>query len=80
MEFKDVTEFQEALKRAMELCMHAGISLEQNFKRIYKSTCHGIVSGLKLSGLAYRLVCVNGKTSNPSVVRLQIELILKNIK
>lgn len=77
MKFEDITEFHEAVKRAMELCLHASIPLEGNFRRIYKCSYDGIVYDWKLSVLAYHLVCLNGGSSNPNVARMQIEL-LKN--
>jgi hypothetical protein len=75
MEFEDMMEFHEALRRAMEMCLYAGIPITGNFKRIYKSSGIGIISDWKLSVLAYRLVGLNGKPSNPKVARMQIELL-----
>lgn len=77
MEFEDVSEFHNAVERTMKLCLQAGIPLEGNFKRIYKCSCDGITYDFKLSVLAYRMVCLNGGSSNSNVARLQIEL-LKN--
>ena len=77
MEFESAAEFHEAVKRAMELCIHAGIPLEGNFRQIYKCSYDGIVYDWKLSVLAYQMVCLNGGSSNPNVARLQVEL-LKN--
>ncbi|HEV7231653.1 MAG TPA: hypothetical protein VGO45_10015 [Bacteroidia bacterium] len=75
MEFEGMDEYNGAVKRAMELCLHAGIPVEQNFKRIYKSSINGIIYDWKLSTLAYRLVCLNGSSANPVVAQLQIRLI-----
>lgn len=77
MEFDSQEELYESVKRAMELCMSAGIPVKGNFQRIYKSSADGIVYDWKLSTLAYKLVCVSGKPSNPSVARLTVQ-ILKN--
>lgn len=77
MGFEDIAELHEAVKRAMELCLHAGIPIEGNFKRIYKSSYNGIVYDWKLSVLGYRLTCLNGGSSNPNVARMQIELLRK---
>ncbi|MFI5148147.1 MAG: damage-inducible protein D [Bacteroidia bacterium] len=75
MGFTDIDEFQEAVKRAMELCLHAGIPLDMNFKRIYKCSYSGILYDWKLSVLGYKLVCLNGSAANPHVARMQIDLI-----
>jgi hypothetical protein len=75
MEFADIEEFQEAVKRAMELCLHAGIPLDMHFKRIYKCSFAGIIYDWKLSVLAFELVCLNGSAANPNVARMQIELV-----
>lgn len=77
MEFESLEEMHESVKRAMELCMSAGISIKGNFQRIYKCSDGGIVYDWKLSMLAYRLVCLSGNSSNPNVARLTIQL-LKN--
>ncbi len=78
MEFDGIDELTDAIKRATEICIHAGIPLEGNFRRVYLCSGEGIVYDWKLSVLAYRLVCVNGWTSNPNVARLQIDLLKQN--
>lgn len=77
MKFEDITEFYEAVRRAMKLCVQAGFTMEENFIQIYKCSVDGIIYDWKISPLAYHLVCMNGKTSNPNVARLQIQLINK---
>jgi hypothetical protein len=75
MEFSDLEEFHEAVKRAMELCIHAGISLDKHFKRVYKCSFNGILYDWKLSVLGFKLVCLNGSSANPKVAQMQIELL-----
>lgn len=77
MEFDSIEEVQEAVKRAMELCISAEISLKENFQRVYKSSYDGILNDWRLSSLAYKLVCLSGRSSNPNVARLTI-LYVKN--
>jgi hypothetical protein len=75
MEFESTEELFDAVKRAMDLCLSAGLPIKGNFQQVYKCSSEGILYDWKLSALAYRLVCVNGKTSNPTVARLMITLI-----
>ena len=75
MEFENISEFHQAVKRSMELCLQAGISLDGNFRQIYKCSYEGIEYDWKLSILAYKLVCLNGASSNAKVARMQIELL-----
>ena len=75
MEFDSLEELHESVKHAMELCMSAGIPIKGNFQRVYKCFEDGLTYDWKLSLLAYRLVCLNGKSSNPMVARLMIQLI-----
>lgn len=75
MEFDSLDELHESVKRAMELCMASGISMKGNFQRVYKSFDGGLTYDWKLSLLAYRLVCISGRSSNPMVSRLIIQLI-----
>ncbi len=77
MRFKDINEFHEAVQHAMEVCLFAGYPLEKHFKSIYKCSSFGIVYDWKLSTLGYLLVCMHGCSTNPSVAKMQIEL-LKN--
>lgn len=77
MGFRDKEELKTAIRRAMEACTHAGISVVGNFRRVYMCSAAGVVYDWKLSALAYRLVCLNGSPANPRVARLQVAL-LKN--
>lgn len=75
MEFDDAEELSETVKRAMELCIHAGIPVEGNFRLTYMCSHKGIVYDWKLSLLAYGLVCMNGPSSNSNVAGMQIDLL-----
>jgi hypothetical protein len=75
MEFEGIEEFNEAVKRAIELCIHAGIPVNQHFKRVYKTSVNSIVYDWRISELGYRLICLNGSTSNPKVARMQMEVL-----
>lgn len=75
MEFDSTEELQDSVKRSMEFCLSAGIPIKGNFQRIYKCYDDGILYDWKLSDLGYRLVCLNGKPSNPNVSHLLIKLI-----
>lgn len=75
MEFEDVLEFHEAVKRAMKLCMQVGLKIDENFMQIYKCTPGEIIYDWKLSPIAYYLVCVNGESNNPNVAQLQVQMI-----
>lgn len=75
MEFDSMEELHESVKRAMELCLSSGISIKGNFQHVYKCFDNGLTYDWKLSQVAYKLVCLNGKTSNTNVARLTIQLI-----
>jgi hypothetical protein len=75
MEFDSLEELHNAVKDSMELCLSAGISIKGNFQRVYKSFEDGLTYDWKLSPLAYKLVCLNGKPANPRVAWLMIKLI-----
>jgi hypothetical protein len=75
MGFEDTSEFHDAVERTMKLCLQAGVPLEGNFKRIYTCSRDGIVYDFKLSVLAYRMLCLNGGSSNSKVAKMQIELL-----
>jgi hypothetical protein len=75
MEFGDVDELHDAVKRAMEICTHAGLPLEANFKRIYKCSYHGITYDWKVSVLAFHLICLNGDPGNENTAHMQVDLL-----
>ncbi|MGZ4034612.1 MAG: hypothetical protein ACXVPU_07880 [Bacteroidia bacterium] len=75
MDFESADELQSAIKNAIEICIASGFPMEEHFRRIYKCSPEGILYDWKLSLLAYKLVCLNGSTSNPKVAQLQVELI-----
>lgn len=75
MEFDSIDELHESIKRAMDLCLSAEIPIKGNFQRVYKSFNSELTYDWKLSLLAYKLVCLNGKSSNPNVAKLTIQLI-----
>ena len=75
MEFESLEELHESVKRAMEICISAEISMKGNFLRVYKSYVEGITYDWKLSELAYKLVCISGNPSNPNVAHAIIQLI-----
>ncbi len=77
MQFENAEELHEAVKRAMEICLHAGLSVRKNFKQIYKCSYEGVTYDWKLSVLGFYLVCLNGSTANPNTAHMQIDL-LKN--
>jgi hypothetical protein len=75
MEFDSLEELHSSVKRAMELCISAGIPIKGNFQRVYKCFDDGLTYDWKLSLLAYKLVCLSGNVNNPNVSRLNIKLI-----
>ena len=77
MGFESFDELTEAIRRSMELCRATGLPINNNFRRIFKSSPMGLVFDWKLSVLAYHLVQLNGDSSNDRVAKLQIDL-LKN--
>ena len=74
MQFGSMAELEEAVKRALEICLAAGLPMHGNFQRIYKCSEDGILYDWKLSPLAYRLVCISGAPFNPAVANLTIRL------
>jgi hypothetical protein len=75
MGFDSPEELHDSVKRSMEFCLSAGIPIKGNFQRVYKCFNDRVMYDWKLSVLAYRLVCLSGKSSNPNVARLIIQLI-----
>lgn len=78
MKFENQKELDIAVKSAMDIFSCLGISLDENFRVIYLCSEEGIDFDYKLSELAFKLVCLNGKSTNPNVAMMQIALLENN--
>jgi hypothetical protein len=70
-------EAAQALSRAMLICINAGESLHNHFRAVYifnNSTGH-LLSGWRMSKLAFLLALINGQPGHPVVSRMQIRII-----
>ena len=77
MDFSNMDELENAIRRSYNICIAAEIPIKGNFKRIYTCSPDGIICDWKLSVLAYNLVCLNGDSSSFKVAKMQVSL-LKN--
>ena len=75
MEFVNLIELEDAIKRSIELLIQAKIPVEGNFKRIYTCSNKSVTLDWKLSILGYLLVCLNGSSKNEKVARMQISIL-----
>ena len=68
---------QNVVDRAMLTCTIAGIDVSEHFKRIYISDSNGdhVAPDWMLSKFAYILVLLNCNPANPTVGKIQIQLI-----
>ncbi len=78
MGFSD-DELEEALERAFQACSTMHISIDENFKAIFRmDKTHEMVPDWKLSSLACYLLIINANPSNPNVARVQLFFASKN--
>lgn len=61
MGLKNTSEVDEMLRGAMLMCAAEDVSIEGNFKLIYRYTNDGIVVDYKLSAFAYKLIYLNSE-------------------
>ena len=78
--FKNMSQIDIAVERAIQICKVAAVPLRKNFKAVYLSENGSIVCDYKLSSLGRKLVILNADASIPFVARVQLELINKEIK
>ncbi len=71
-------ELSGIINRAMKVCLALHISIEENFRTIFRFTENGLITDWKLSALACYLLAVNADPSNPIVAKAQIFFTLKN--
>ena len=75
--FDPCDEICSAVERAMQVCNHNGLPVNDHFKPIFVSDndAHTVCKEWKLSRLAYMLVMMNGASDNPMAGRLQYEVL-----
>jgi len=68
---------QNVIERAMLTCTVSGIDVSEHFKRIFISNSNGdpVVQDWMLSKFAYILVILNSNPANPTVGKIQIQLV-----
>jgi hypothetical protein len=80
MGFSD-EELEEAIERAFQACTSMHISIDDNFKAIYRSdNRHEMIADWKLSPLACYLLIINANPSNSNVARVQLFFASKNLQ
>ena len=71
-------ELKSAISRSFKICSSLHISIEANFKTIYRSKGKDLFSDWKLSPLACYLITINANPSNPKVAKAQLFLTKNN--
>ena len=67
-----VADFSETILRTMHICSALDISIDDNFKKIYRYDNGQMVTDWQLSPLACYLLLLNGNPMNPSVAKVQL--------
>lgn len=74
-------ELEVAIDRAFQACTTMHISIDDNFKAIFRSDDqHEMVPDWKLSSLACYLLIINANPSNSNVAKVQLFFASKNIQ
>lgn len=74
-------EVIRAVEHAMKVCIISEIPVQQHFKAIYvANNQQKIMKDWMLSRLGFALVMLNGDPENPTVGKLQIELVRSYLK
>lgn len=71
-------ELRDIIHRAMKVCSALHISIDENFRTIFRFTGNSLITDWKLSALACYLLTINADPSNPIVAKAQLFFTLKN--
>lgn len=71
-------DLQNAVNRAIKICSSLHISVDENFRTIFRFTGNALITDWKLSALACYLVTINADPSNPIVAKAQLFFTLKD--
>jgi hypothetical protein len=65
-------DFTDTLFRTFKVCSALDISINDNFKKIYRYNGEYLVTDWQISALACYLLMLNGNPQNPSVAKVQL--------
>ncbi len=77
LEIDDEFEISCSLKRAFLACRTLNISINNNFKRVYRFDGTNLIIDWKISSLACYLILINCKPDRESVAKAQLFFALK---
>lgn len=67
-------ELEEAVQKALMVCVSAGVSPTEHFKSIFVYAGEALKKDWLVSDLGLQLILLNADIGNPVVARLQVEL------
>ena len=71
----DDNQLENAVQRALRVCIAAGISPTEHFRKIFVYAGSDIRQDWLVSDLGLQLIMLNADISNPIIARMQIELL-----
>lgn len=78
LELADEQELELALERAFQVCSSLHISIEDNFKQVFRFDGQKLYSDWQLSSLACYMITINGNPIHPKVARAQVFFALQH--
>lgn len=76
--FSEEEELRTAINRTFEICASLHISIDENFRTIYRFNGDDLIADWKISPLACYLIIINANPSNPKVAKAQLFFIIQN--
>jgi hypothetical protein len=65
-------DYENTLFRTFKICSALDISINENFKKVYRYDGEKMITDWQLSPLACYLLMLNGNPMNPSVAKIQL--------
>src|ERR1019366_1005651 len=78
--FSEKDELRTAINRTFEICLALHISIDENFRTIYRFNGNDLIPDWKLSALACYLITINANPANPNVAKSQLFFIIQKSK
>ncbi len=75
--YVDWNHFESIIRRAIAVCEHIDIEVEEHFKPVYRNVGGDIWKDYRLSPLACYLVTANGDSNNATTGRAQVYFMKK---
>jgi len=80
LDIKDKEQQKSVIRRALQSCVSSSISLNNNFRHVYRFNYDGLIADWQLSALGCYLIIINCDPKYQHVAKAQLFFAVKDLK